>query len=134
MKRSMREKIFEAERQLHEGSLTWLRHELETLRRDQQKSLEPEGYETLIAEIERKLANPQAAGLRDLWAYLLCEKDERSWQQIGDQLYPNVEGKRARRSRARRAWERADCMLEAEPRGNSLADVINAARMFPLFY
>jgi hypothetical protein len=131
MKRPVREKIFEAERRLRENSLGPLRQELETMRKHQQKSLEPQLWEAGIAEIERKLEEPQPQGLKDLWAYLLHEKDGRSWHQIGDQLYGNLKiSEEARRERARRAWERADRRLELEPDGSTLADVISIGTIF----
>jgi GH24 family phage-related lysozyme (muramidase) len=114
MKRPVSQRIFEAGRQLRENSPGWLRAELERLRGYQQKSLEPEGWQRAIDEIERKLASPQAESLLDFSAYVLREKNKRSWQQIGDQLYRNVKSKEARRLRARRAWERADCRLESD--------------------
>lgn len=118
-KPSVSERIFEAERHLRENSPGWLRRELERLRGYQQKSLEPEGWESVIDEIERKLTAPQDPSLKDVLAYLLHEKDRRSWQQIGDQLYPNLKSQEARRLRARRAWKRADCRLESEFRRSS---------------
>lgn len=132
MKRSRSEKIFEAERQLQKNSTGALHRELETLRRDRERSLEPEGYGPLIAKIESRLANlqenPRDKILLDYHAYLLHEKDGRSYQQIGDQLYKK-ETKQARRSWAQRAVKRADLRLESGPQDDPLAYAINTARI-----
>jgi hypothetical protein len=132
MKRSIREKIFEADRQIRENSPGWLRLRLDTLRSYQQKSLEPELWESSIGEIERKLISRQDQGLKDFLAYVLREKSKLSWQEMGDQLYRDIKGKVARRLRARRAYERAERKLELESFVNPTADTIATGQIIHL--
>jgi hypothetical protein len=132
MERSIRRKLFEANRQIRENSPGWLRLRLDTLRSYQQKSLEPELWESSIAEIERKLMSRQDEGLKDFLAYVLREKAKLSWQEMGDQLYRGVKSKVARRLRARRAYERADRKLELEFFVNPAADTIGIGEILQL--
>lgn len=132
VKRSIREKIFEADRQIRENSPGWLRLRLDTLRSYQRKSLEPELWESSIAEIERKLMSRQDQGLKDFLAYVLRAKAKLSWQEMGDQLYRSVKSKAARRLRARRAYERADRKLELESFVSPAADTIATGQILQL--
>jgi hypothetical protein len=122
--RQTRERICEAERRIRENSPGWLRHEYDTLRRYQQKSLEPEIWQVAIDEIERKLKSSQDQGVKDFWVYVSHEKDGLSWQQIGDRLYPSLKGQEKLRARARRAWDRANRKLEPQPITYRTADAM----------
>jgi hypothetical protein len=130
MKRTLKEKIVEAERQLHESSKIWLSRERKILLDQQERSLEPDGYGSLIAEIDRKLESPQGEGLRDLLVYVLKQKEQWSWLKISNQVYRDVKSKEARKSEVRRAWHRADKWLETAHPDKELTDVLNRAGLF----
>jgi hypothetical protein len=127
LKRTVKDKIFAAEQQIQQSSKIWLTRERNSFRDQQERSLEPESYDYFVDEIDRKLESLQGEGLRDLLVYVFKEKEDWSWQKIGDHVYRTVEGKAARKSHARRAWNRANEWLETDHPDSHLADMMRRA-------
>jgi hypothetical protein len=129
-KRSVATKIFEAEKQIRESSKAVLRREEKDFLDQQFRSLEPENYEYFIQKIDDKLQAPEPQIIRDLMIFLLKEKDGWSWQRIGNYVFRNTTGVAARKSNARRAWERADTWLETDHPDEVLAKVLGSVGLF----
>jgi hypothetical protein len=123
-------KIFEAQKQIGESSKPRLRQEEKTFLEQRSRSLEPEAYDYFLAKISEKLQSPEPELMRDLMIFLLKEKDEWSWQRIGDYVFRSTPGKSARRSSARRAWERANEWLEIDHPDEALAKALGSAGLF----
>jgi hypothetical protein len=125
VKRNIEEKICEAWRRLRESSKTGLKRDRDKFRNQQERSLEPEVYDDIISGLDDKLAATEDEGLRDLHVFLLYESEKDwSFQRVGDEVYKEVKSRIARRSRAPRAWGRANAALESGPDRSAVVDAM----------
>ena len=80
-------------------------------------------------ELDRTRRSPEPAhsGLTasDLEVWLARERDQQSWKTIGDQRFPTVSESEARRSNARRGYDRVNCYMDDPLGGIDVDDVIN---------